>query len=74
MQEQLTTCMNLYVEEVLAAHFGPLLNYVRKAEHAAKARGLPDGQLPPGFGTAAAEPVIKDFAARWTAAIEALHR
>ena len=66
--------MNMYVEEVLGAHFGPLLAYVRKAEHAAKARGLPEGQLPPGFGAAAAEPVIKDFAARWTTAIEALQR
>ena len=66
--------MNMYVEEALSAHFGPLLAYVRKAEHAAKARGLPEGQLPPGFGAAAAAPVIKDFAARWTAAIEALHR
>lgn len=73
-QDQLATCTSMYVEEVLALHFGELLSYVKKAEHAAAARALPEGQLPPGFGVAAAEPVIRDFAARWTTAIEALHR
>ena len=64
----------MYVEEALAAHFGDLLTYVKKAEHAAKAQDLPEGQLAPGFGAAAAEPIIKGFAARWTSSLEALHR
>lgn len=68
------TCTNMYVEEILALHFADLLIYVKKAEHAAASRSLPEGQLAPGFGVAAAEPVIRNFAARWTTAIESLHR
>lgn len=37
-------------------------------------QGLPEGQAPEGFGPKEAAPVIKDFAARWTSALEALHR
>ena len=68
------TCTNMYVDELLVLHFADLLSYVKKAEHAAASRSLPEGQLPPGFGVVAAEPVIRDFAARWTSAIESLHR
>ena len=68
------TCTNMYVDELLVLHFPDLLSYVKKAEHAAASRSLPEGQLPPGFGVIAAEPVIRDFAARWITAIESLHR
>lgn len=37
-------------------------------------QGLPEGQAPEGFGPKEAAPIIKDFAARWTSALEALHR
>lgn len=40
----------------------------------ASLQGLPEGQAPEGFGPKEATPVIKDFAARWTSALEALHR
>lgn len=64
----------MYVEEVLGEHFGDLVEYVKRAEHAAAAQELPAGRLAPGFGVAAAEPVIRGFAGRWTTAIEALHK
>lgn len=66
--------MGQYVEQALAAHFGPLLAMVAKAEHAAAAQGLPPGTPPAAFAASDASPVIKDFAARWTASLEALHR
>lgn len=38
LQDQLSSCMGMYVEEVLGGHFQLLLNYVQKAEHARKAQ------------------------------------
>lgn len=73
-EDQLTSCTGMYVEEALSGHFQLLLNYVQKAEHARKAQGLPEGQAPEGFGPKEAAPIIRDFAARWTSALEALHR
>lgn len=64
----------MYVEQALDGHFQLLLNFVRKADHAVAAQSLPEGLVPEGFGPKEAAPVIKDFAARWTSALEALHR
>ena len=74
MQDQLTACTGMYVEEALGGHFPLLLGFVQKADHAAAAQGLPEGTAPPGFGPKEAAPIIKDFAARWTSALEALYR
>jgi hypothetical protein len=38
MQDQLSSCMGMYVEEVLSGHFQLLLSHVQKAEHARKAQ------------------------------------
>lgn len=38
LQDQLSSCMGMYVEEVLSGHFQLLLNHVQKAEHARKAQ------------------------------------
>ncbi len=35
MQDQLTACTGMYVEEALGGHFQLLLSFVQKADHAA---------------------------------------
>lgn len=71
-QDQLTACTNLYVEEALAQHFGDLVRFVTEAEAAAKASGAPEASA--RYSPQQAAPIMKDFASRWTAAIEALNK
>lgn len=75
LQDQLSTCTNIYVEEVLSEHFSGLLTFAKRAEAANKSRGdRSDGPPAPGFGAAEAGPVVRDFSTRWASAIEQLHR
>ena len=75
VQDQLSTCTNIYVEEVLSEHFSGLLTFVKRAEAANKARGdRPDAPPATGFGAAEAGPVVRDFSTRWASAIEQQHR
>ncbi|KAK9838884.1 hypothetical protein WJX74_005159 [Apatococcus lobatus] len=74
-EDQLSTCTNIYVEEVLSEHFSGLLTFTKRAEAANKARGdRADAPPAPGFGAAEAGPVVRDFTARWASALEQLHR
>ncbi|KAK9819744.1 hypothetical protein WJX72_001832 [[Myrmecia] bisecta] len=73
--DQLVTCTAMYVEDQLGGHFGDLITFVKKAEAAAKQKGgALEGRPIPGYGPAEAAPIVKDFAAKWTAAVEALHK
>ncbi len=74
MQDQLTAAMNVYVEEALGLHVGELVRFVRAAEAAAKQQNVPEGLPVPGYGPPEAAPIMKDFASRWTSAIEALNK
>jgi hypothetical protein len=74
VQDQLTAAMNVYVEEALGLHMGDLVRFVRAAEAAAKQQNVRDGLPVPGYGPPEAAPIMKDFAARWTSAIEALNK
>lgn len=66
--------MNVYVEEALGLHVGDLVRFVRAAEAAAKQQAVPEGLPVPGYGPPEAAPIMKDFASRWTSAIEALNK
>jgi len=74
VQDQLTAAMNIYVEEALGLHVGDLVRFVRAAEAAAKQQNVPEGLPVPGYGPPEAAPIMKDFASRWTSAIEALNK
>ena len=74
MQDQLTAAMNVYVEEALGLHVGDMVRFVRAAEAAAKQQNVPEGLPVPGYGPPEAAPIMKDFASRWTSAIEALNK
>ena len=73
-QDQLSAAMNVYVEEALGLHVGELVRFVRAAEAAAKQQNVPEGLPVPGYGPPEAAPIMKDFASRWTSAIEALNK
>ena len=73
-QDQLSAAMNVYVEEALGLHVGELVRFVRAAEAAAKQQNVPEGLPVPSYGPPEAAPIMKDFASRWTSAIEALNK
>ncbi|KAG2445494.1 hypothetical protein HXX76_000110 [Chlamydomonas incerta] len=73
-EDQLASCTGLFVDDQLAAHFRDMVDWVKKAEQAAKRSGAAEGHVIPGFAPAQAAPILRDFAARWQAAIEAMHR
>ncbi|GLC44043.1 hypothetical protein PLESTB_000222700 [Pleodorina starrii] len=73
-EDQLASCTGLFVDDQLAVHFRELVDWVKKAEQAAKRSGVPEGQHLPGFAPAQAAPILRDFAARWKDAIECMHR
>lgn len=43
-QDQLASCINLYVEEQLGGEFPMLIEFVKKAEQQQKRMGVPEGQ------------------------------
>lgn len=65
--------MGLYVEDQLSGHFRDLIDFVKKAEQAAKRGGVPEGSPVPGHGAAEAGPLLRDFGGRWKAAIASMH-
>ena len=73
-QDQLSAAMTVYVEEALGLHVGELVRFVHAAEAAAKQQSVPEGLPVPGYGPPEAAPIMKDFASRWTSAIEALNK
>lgn len=73
-QDQLSAAMTVYVEEALGLHVGELVRFVHAAEAAAKQQDVPEGLPVPGYGPPEAAPIMKDFASRWTSAIEALNK
>ena len=73
--EQLAQQVDQFVEEALLAQFRPMIDFVKRAETAlkqAESAGVGSGALP-GFGAHEAEPVMREFAAKWKAAIEQIH-
>lgn len=73
MQDQLSNCTSIYVEEVLQQQFGALISFVKQAETARARSQTPDQPLP-NFGSNEARPIAVDFTAKWTAGIETLTR
>ncbi|GIL58131.1 hypothetical protein Vafri_12985 [Volvox africanus] len=73
-EDQLASCTGLFVDDQLAVHFRELVDWVKKAEQAAKRSGVPEGQHIPGYAPTQAAPILRDFATRWKEAIEAMHR
>ena len=75
IQDQLMTCTSMYVEEQLLSQFGTLIGFVKRAEAAQKHKGTQAEGVPlPGYGPNEAAPVLQDFASRWQASIDALHK
>ncbi|DBA84296.1 TPA: hypothetical protein ACH3X2_006350 [Trebouxia sp. C0005] len=74
-EDQLMTCTSMYVEEQLLSQFGTLIGFVKRAEAAQKHKGGQAEGVPlPGYGPNEAAPVLQDFASRWQASIDALHK
>jgi hypothetical protein len=44
LQDQLSACTSLYVEDQLGSHFKALLEFVKKAEQVQKRGGVQEGQ------------------------------
>ena len=74
MQDQLSHCTNMYVDEVLQQQFGALIAFVRHAESAQAGAQTPQDQPIPHFGAKEGGPIAKDFTAKWSPAIETLNR
>ncbi|KAL5845621.1 hypothetical protein ACOSQ3_009145 [Xanthoceras sorbifolium] len=68
-EELLKTNTALFVEELLLEHFSDLIKFV-------KARGSedPSSTSDNSITVAEVEPIVKDFASRWKAAIELMHK
>ncbi|KAK0575818.1 hypothetical protein LWI29_007601 [Acer saccharum] len=70
-EDLLKTNTSLFVEELLLEHFSDLIKFV-------KTRGSEDPSSSSGFDkpitVAEVEPIVKDFASRWKAAIELMHK
>lgn len=64
----------MYVEEVLTEHFARLVAFVKKAETAQKLQGVPENTPVPKYGPVEAEPVVKEFTAKWSSGIDSLHK
>jgi hypothetical protein len=48
IQDQLSACTSLFVEDQLVAHFKDLVDFVKKAEQQQKRAAVADGQQLPG--------------------------
>ncbi|XP_042055499.1 vacuolar protein sorting-associated protein 52 A-like isoform X3 [Salvia splendens] len=68
LEELLKSNTAIYVEELLQEHFSNLIKFV-------KTRACEDPSLGPRhpISVAEVEPIVKDFASRWKAAIELMH-
>ncbi|KAJ8470223.1 hypothetical protein OPV22_024566 [Ensete ventricosum] len=67
-EELLKSNIGVYVEELLLEHFGDLIRFVKSnaSEDTSTGAGKPS--------VAAVDPLVKDFANRWKAAIELMHK
>lgn len=65
LQDQLSSCTGLFVDDQLVGYFRDLVDWVKKAEQAVKRSGAVEGQHIPGYAPAQAAPILRDFAARW---------
>lgn len=74
LQDQLSHCTNMYVDEILQQQFGALISFVKQAEAAQAALQVPPEQPIPKFGSEEARPISMDFTAKWSAALETLNR
>ncbi|XP_061366393.1 vacuolar protein sorting-associated protein 52 A-like [Gastrolobium bilobum] len=68
-EELLKRNTTLFVEELLQEHFNDLIMFVR-----AKASEDPTSSPDKPITVAEVEPLVKDFASRWKAAIELMHK
>ncbi len=69
------TCTSMCGEEQLLSQLGTLIDFVKRAEAAQKhKRAQAEGITLPGYGPNEAAPVLQDFASKWQASIDALHK
>ena len=68
--EQLAAQSDAFVEEELADHFGPLIEFIKSAEALQKGAEGEEGQAP---SLQQATQLMRDFADRWKGAIERIH-
>ncbi|KAK9134139.1 hypothetical protein Syun_013469 [Stephania yunnanensis] len=68
-EELLKSNSAIYVEELLLEHFGDLIKFVKT-----RASEDPSSSSEKPITVADVEPLVKDFASRWKAAIELMHK
>lgn len=68
-EELLKTNTAVFVEELLLEHFGDLIKFVKN-----RASEDPTANSEKPITVAEVEPLVKDFASRWKAAIELMHK
>ncbi|CAN0854136.1 Vacuolar protein sorting-associated protein 52 A [Linum grandiflorum] len=68
-EELLKSNTTLFVEELLLEHFGDLIKFVKT-----RASEDPNSNPEKPISIAEVEPLVKDFASRWKAAIELMHK
>ncbi|CAI0393999.1 unnamed protein product [Linum tenue] len=68
-EELLKSNTALFVEELLMEHFGDLIKFVKT-----RASEDPNSNQDKPLTTSEVEPLVKDFASRWKAAIELMHK
>ncbi|CAN1811377.1 Vacuolar protein sorting-associated protein 52 A [Linum perenne] len=68
-EELLKSNTTLFVEELLVEHFGDLIKFVKT-----RASEDPNSNPEKPISIAEVEPLVKDFASRWKAAIELMHK
>eukprot|EP00877_Chromochloris_zofingiensis_P003974 jgi/Chrzof1/13578/Cz08g03010.t1 len=73
-EDQLASCMGLYVEDQLSQHFKDLVEFVKKAEQTQKRLAVAEGAPIPGLGPREASPVLRDFSVRWKQAVDTMHK
>ncbi|CAL1358514.1 unnamed protein product [Linum trigynum] len=68
-EDLLKSNTTLFVEELLMEHFGDLIKFVKT-----RASEDPNSHQDKPLTTSEVEPLVKDFASRWKAAIELMHK
>ncbi|XP_042477928.1 vacuolar protein sorting-associated protein 52 A-like [Macadamia integrifolia] len=68
-EELLKSNTAIFVEELLLEHFGDLIKFVKT-----RASEVPSSTSERPITVADVEPLVKDFASRWKAAIELMHK
>lgn len=68
-EELLKSCTSVFVEELLAEHFSNIIKFVKT-----RATEDPSSSSQKPITVGEVEPLVKDFASRWKAAIELMHK